>query len=141
MPEQHRFIRGMIAWIGFRQEAFSYVRDRRFAGVTKYSFIKLVQFAFDAISSFSIRPLRISLLFALVGVAIAALMALVAVIFAFQHRTVAGWASIVSMIAFFGSLQLVSLGIIGEYIGRTYIQVKKRPLFIVRRIYSSGRSD
>jgi glycosyltransferase involved in cell wall biosynthesis len=137
MPEQHRFIRGMIAWIGFRQEAFPYKRESRFAGVTKYPLIKLIQFAFDAITSFSIRPLRISLLFAMIGVALATLFALFAVLAVFGHHTVAGWASLASIITFFSSLQLICIGLIGEYIGRTYIQSKNRPLFIIREIYSS----
>ncbi len=135
MPEQHRFIRGMIAWIGFRQEAFLYQRAPRFAGTTKYPFTKLVQFAFDAISSFSIKPLRISLLFALVGTLLAMLLALFAFISYFDHRTVAGWASLASIIAFFSSLQLICIGLIGEYIGRTYIQVKNRPLFLIRAVH------
>lgn len=134
MPEQHRFIRGMIAWIGYKQEAFSYKRDPRFAGVTKYSFIKLVHFALDAISSFSIKPLRISLVFSMIGVLCAIFMAGLAVYSYVMGHGVAGWASLASIISFFASLQLICIGLIGEYIGRTYIQVKNRPLFIIRSI-------
>lgn len=135
MPEQHRFVRGMIAWIGFKQEAFSYKRAPRFAGSTKYPFHKLVAFAFDAISSFSIKPLRVSLLFALFGVFLAALLALYAIYGHFASRDmIAGWASLATIITFFASLQLICIGVIGEYIGRTYIQVKKRPLFIIREV-------
>ncbi|QQG35639.1 MAG: glycosyltransferase family 2 protein [Micavibrio aeruginosavorus] len=135
MPEQHRFVRGMIAWIGFRQEAFSYKRAPRFAGETKYPFHKLIAFAFDAISSFSIKPLRVSLLFAGFGVLLATLMAVYAIYAHFTDRNlVTGWASLATIIAFFASLQLVCIGVIGEYIGRTYIQVKNRPLFIIREV-------
>jgi dolichol-phosphate mannosyltransferase len=139
MPEQHRFIRGMIAWVGFRQEEFPYRRDARFAGVTKYPFHKLVQFAFDAISSFSIRPLRLSIIFALFGAALAGCLGLFAIWSYFQHRTISGWASLATIITFFSSLQLICIGVIGEYIGRTNIQVKNRPLFIVRDIYKAEK--
>lgn len=139
MPEQHRFIRGMIAWVGFRQEEFPYRRDARFAGVTKYPFHKLVQFAFDAISSFSIRPLRLSIIFALFGAALAGCLGLFAIWSYFQHRTISGWASLATIITFFSSLQLICIGVIGEYIGRTYIQVKNRPLFIVRDVYKTDK--
>lgn len=135
MPEQHRFIRGMIAWVGFKQEAYSYQRAPRFAGETKYPLHKLVAFAFDAITSFSIKPLRISLLFAMFGVGLAGLLALYAIYAHFTQSTmVTGWASLATIITFFASLQLICIGVIGEYIGRTYIQVKKRPLFIIRDV-------
>ena len=135
MPEHHRFIRGMISWIGFKQEAFLYERDARFSGVTKYPFHKLVQFAFDALSSFSIKPLRVSIVFALFGAFIAVLLALYAFYgYFFDRAVVAGWASLACIITFFGSLQLICIGLIGEYIGRTYIEVKNRPLFIIRDV-------
>lgn len=139
MPEQHRFVRGMIAWVGFKQEPFSYQRAPRFAGETKYPFHKLLAFAFDAISSFSIKPLRVSLLFALFGVGLALLLAAYALYAHFADSTLtAGWASLATIITFFSSLQLICIGVIGEYIGRTYMQVKKRPLFIVREITRGG---
>lgn len=140
MPEQHRFVRGMISWVGFRQEAFPYNRDARYAGVTKYPLIKLITFAFDAISSFSIRPLRVSLLFALFGAFLAFLLGLYVIYAYFTSRTISGWASLACILTFFSSLQLICIGVIGEYIGRTYIQSKGRPLFIVREIYrGTGR--
>lgn len=141
MPEQHRFIRGMIAWVGFKQEAYSYQRAPRFAGTTKYPFHKLIAFAFDAISSFSIKPLRVSLLFAGLGVVLATLMALYAIYAHFADRSlVTGWASLATIIAFFASLQLICIGVIGEYLGRTYIQVKNRPLFMVRDVLRGNGS-
>lgn len=137
MPERHRFIRGMIAWIGFKQEAFPYKRDPRFAGETKYPFLKLLQFAGDAISSFSIRPLRISIPFAMFGVFMACCMGVFAIIAYFVGNTAAGWASLATIISFYSALQLICIGLIGEYIGRTYIQVKNRPLFIIRDVYQT----
>jgi glycosyltransferase involved in cell wall biosynthesis len=134
MPEQQRFIRGMIAWIGFKQEAFPYKRDPRFAGITKYPLSKLLKFALDAISGFSIKPLRISMVFAAFGIALAGLLGLLALWSHFTQNTVSGWASLACMISFFSSLQLIALGVIGEYVGRTYIEVKNRPLFIVRTL-------
>ncbi len=134
MHEQHRFTRGMISWVGFRQEALLYKREARFAGKTKYNFIKLVKLAFDAISGFSIRPLRISLLFALLGAILAVGLGLYAFLSYFFYRTIAGWASLATIITFFSSLQLICIGIAGEYIGRIYMEVKGRPLFIVREV-------
>lgn len=141
MPEQQRFIRGMIAWIGFKQEAYIYERDPRFAGVTKYPFWKLVHFAMDAISSFSIRPIRIAIPFAMIGVLIALILAFYAVHGYFFGATVPGWASLACIIAFFSSMQLLCIGLIGEYIGRTYIEVKRRPLFIVQEVLRSSKKS
>jgi glycosyltransferase involved in cell wall biosynthesis len=135
MPEQHRFVRGMISWVGFRQEALPYDRDARFAGVTKYSFFKLLHLSLDAISSFSIRPLRISILFAIFGAVLAGFLGLFAIWSYYNHRSVSGWASLATIITFFSSLQLICIGMIGEYIGRTYIEVKNRPLYMIREIY------
>lgn len=135
MPEHHRFIRGMISWIGFKQEAFPYERHARYAGVTKYPFWKLIQFAFDAISSFSIKPLRLSIPFALFGAFLAFLLGCYAIIAYMLGGTAVGWASIATIITFFSALQLICIGLIGEYLGRTYIQVKGRPLFIINQVY------
>ncbi len=141
MPEQHRFIRGMIAWIGFEQEAFLYERDARYAGVTKYSFAKLIHFSIDAITSFSIRPLRISLLFALLGAILAFLLGSYAFYGYFFKDTISGWTSLATIVTFFSSLQLICIGLIGEYIGRTYIQTKERPLYMIRRLYKNGKKQ
>lgn len=134
MPEQQRFIRGMIAWIGFKQEAFEYERDPRFAGVTKYPFLKLIHFAIDAITSFSIRPLRIAIPFAVFGAFLAGILGLGAIISYFTGGTITGWASLACLITFFAALQLICIALIGEYIGRTFIEVKRRPLYIVHEV-------
>lgn len=134
MPEQHRFVRGLVAWLGFRQEALPYVRHARFAGETKYPLRKMLKLAIDAITGFSIRPLRASIGFALAsfGVALAILLyALVAWLFG---ETVRGWASLIVVVASFAGVQLLCLGIMGEYLGRMFMELKRRPLFVVREI-------
>ena len=141
MPEQQRFIRGMIAWIGFKQEAFLYERDERFAGVTKYPLLKLIHFAVDAISSFSIRPLRLAIPFALMGIVLAGVLALYAILSYFGGNVFPGWASLATIVTFFSSLQLLCLALIGEYLGRTFIEVKRRPLFIVSDVIREDGSD
>jgi len=140
MPEQQRFIRGMIAWIGYKQEAFEYERDARYAGVTKYPFLKLIHFAIDAITSFSIRPLRIAIPFAVFGAGLAGVLGLGAIYSHFTGGTIAGWASLACLITFFGALQLLCLALIGEYIGRTFIEVKRRPLYIINEVVRSAKN-
>jgi polyisoprenyl-phosphate glycosyltransferase len=139
MPERNRFIRGMIPWIGFRQEPVHYARSKRFAGVTKYPLSKMIGLALDGITSFSNAPLQTAFL---AGVAIAA----VSVFFAlyivvreiFFGFPVQGWSSIMVAILFIGSVQLVTIGILGEYVGRIYDEVKKRPMFILDLQASRG---
>jgi polyisoprenyl-phosphate glycosyltransferase len=134
MPEQHRFIRGMVAWIGFRQVAVTYHRDARFAGKTKYSLRTMIRFAVDAITSFSAAPLRLSLYFSLWSVLLAFLVGLYALWKWATGATVPGWTSITVILLAFGGMQMFCIGIIGEYIGRIYTQSKQRPLFVIRSI-------
>jgi len=134
MPERSRFLRGMVSWIGFRQEPLLYDRAARLAGETKYPFFKMFRFAVDAITSFSIVPLRIaSGLGALLGVG-----ALIVLFYAmmrwFEGRVVQGWTSLVIVDMIAASMQLFILGMIGEYLGRLYIESKRRPLFIIESI-------
>lgn len=136
MPEYQRFIRGMVAWIGFHQIPVQYRRARRFAGVTKYPLRKMLNFAIDAITGFSITPLRASLLVALFFIMCAALLAIF-IIFAWLHRgVVPGWTSLFLGLLIFSSVQLFALSVIGEYLGRIYMQTKQRPLFVIREILS-----
>jgi dolichol-phosphate mannosyltransferase len=132
MPEQARFLRGMVAWAGFRQVAVDYDRAPRLAGTTKYPFWKMVSLAMGALSSFSIKPLRLGIWlgfiasgFALAGVVYALVVRL------FTSNWVPGWAALFIAVLFVGGVQLISLGIIGEYVGRIYGEVKRRPLFLV----------
>jgi dolichol-phosphate mannosyltransferase len=138
MPEQHRFIRGMVAWAGFKQVAVPYVRDARYAGQTKYSLPKMVSFAADALTGFSTRPLRLSFYLALMGMTIAALLAIYALAQWSLGDTIAGWTSLILVVVLFGSIQLLCLGIMGSYVGRTYLESKRRPLFVIREVITQA---
>lgn len=131
MPERARFIRGMFAWAGFRQIGIEYVRDPRVAGETKYPMSKMIRLAFDALSSFSIKPLQIATRLAFLTLIVAALMLVYVFWSLILYNTVAGWASTVLVISFFSGIQLLTLGIMGEYLGRLYIEAKGRPLFFI----------
>ncbi len=134
MPEHHRFIRGMVSWIGMRQEALPYNRAARFAGETKYPLSKMIRFALDAITGFSIRPLRIaSILGCCFGISTLLLLAYVLVNYIFG-KTVEGWTSLAVIVLALGSAQLFVLGVMGEYLGRLYMESKGRPLFIIQEV-------
>jgi dolichol-phosphate mannosyltransferase len=142
MPEQHRFVRGMIAWIGFRQVGVPYRRDARFAGSSKYPLRKMVRFAVDAITGFSVAPLRLSLYLGIGSVIVAFLVGLFAIYAWFVLQTIHGWTSLVIIVLTFGAMQMFCLAIMGEYIGRTYIQTKQRPLFVIESIHvASAEAD
>ncbi len=141
MPERHRLLRAMCSWVGFKQVGVKYERAERFAGTTKYPLKKMVNLALDGILSFSTLPLR---LLTIVG-AITAALSLLATLYAlyvrlFTHRWVQGWATLFIAILFFSGLQIVSVGVIGEYVGRIYTEAKQRPLYIVREILRSTLS-
>ena len=142
VKERNRYVRGIISWLGFRQTGVEYVRDKRFAGETKYPLKKMLRFAFDGITSFSIKPLKLS---SYVGgvVSFAGFAYLLVVIFLklFTDHTVAGWASVMAVSLFFNGVVLMMLGIIGEYIGRIYDEAKGRPLYVVREILNFSASD
>jgi glycosyltransferase involved in cell wall biosynthesis len=131
MPEQHRFIRGMVSWIGGRQVALPYARAARQAGTTKYPFRKMVRLAIDAVTSFSVRPLRIATWFGLIF----ALVALALVVFSLvqwsRGAVIDGWTSLMAATSLFAGVQLIVLGIFGEYLGRLVQESKNRPLFLV----------
>jgi dolichol-phosphate mannosyltransferase len=139
MPESHRFIRGMITWVGFRQVGIRYRRAPRVAGETKYTLRRMAGFALDAITSFSVKPLRLafyaglSLCAASVGMFIVSLWAYLA------HDTVRGWMSLTSIVLLFFAAQFLFLGLIGEYVGRLYVESKRRPLFIIDTVLCGGR--
>ena len=138
MKERHRFVRGMIAWVGHEQVALEYAREARYAGETKYPLRKMLKFAGDAITGFSIAPLRLATTISYLALFAAFVLAAVVLVAVVQGRTVPGWASITLVISFFSGVQLLSLGIIGEYLGRLYLEAKGRPLTIVsRRTYDT----
>jgi glycosyltransferase involved in cell wall biosynthesis len=134
MPERDRFVRGMVSWLGFSQAAVPYRRAARAAGVTKFSLFKMLRFATDGIVSFSILPLRLATWVGFAASGIALLGILITVIERLMgvEGLVKGWASILVAILFIGGVQLICMGIIGEYIGRIYGESKRRPLYVVR---------
>jgi polyisoprenyl-phosphate glycosyltransferase len=137
MPEQDRFMRGMVAWLGGRQTELLYDRDPRFAGETAYTYAALLRLAAAAITSFSTVPLRLAVYLAFLGIVIGfALMAYT--IFSFVvGRSVPGWTSLGMMLCFFSVGQFFCLAIIGTYLGRVFMQVKGRPLYFVDRVVTS----
>jgi polyisoprenyl-phosphate glycosyltransferase len=133
LPERHRFLRGLIPWIGFRQTRVEYQAPARWAGQSKYTFLKNIRFALEGITAFSFFPLRLVTMFGSL-IAVSSLVYGLAAVGSLWlgGRNVPGWTSLLCCVLFFGGSQLVVLGIIGEYQGRTLEQVKGRPLYIVR---------
>lgn len=137
MRERHRFVRGMTSWVGFRQTGVEYVREERFAGETHYPFRKMLKFALDAITGYSYAPLQIAtfLGFLIAGLsAVAVVLVIYARLFmgAAGQEQFHGQATTLVMVLFLGGVQLITLGVIGEYLGRIYDEVKGRPLYLVR---------
>ncbi len=133
MPERHRFMRGLVSWTGFRQMPIEYDRQGRQSGSTKYFLRTMIRFALDGVTSFSIVPLQLatSLGFLITVITILAAIAVLLLKFVFDH-TIQGWASLMLTILFIGGVQLFVVGVLGEYIGRIYEEVKKRPLYIIQ---------
>jgi len=140
LRERHRFIRGMVGWVGFKQTQVEYERKKRRAGVTKYPFIKMLSFAVDATVSFSIVPLRLCFLVALLlNIAVLGYLTYAtAMVLIFNVKLVPGWTSLLLSILGFGTCNLISVGIMGEYVGRIYEESKDRPLYLVA---STERGD
>jgi dolichol-phosphate mannosyltransferase len=135
MPERDRFLRGMVSWVGFKQTMVPYRRAPRFAGTTKYPLLRMIRFAVDGILSFSIVPLRLA---TFIGFGASSL-ALVGCLWAlgvrlFTNRWMPGWTSVMLAVLFMGGVQLLCLGILGEYLGRIYGEAKRRPLYIVQEM-------
>jgi dolichol-phosphate mannosyltransferase len=132
LREHHRFVRGMVAWIGFKQIAVRYQRPARFAGETKYPLKKMFKFAVDGITSFSIVPLKIATWLGVLAGALAVVVAGWAMyVRLYLAAVVPGWTTITILVALGSSAQLIMTGILGEYVGRIYEEVKRRPLYIV----------
>jgi dolichol-phosphate mannosyltransferase len=132
MRERNRFLRGMSVWVGFTQTAVPYERDARFAGESKYTPGRMVRFALDAIVSFSHRPLQVATLAGFVVAAIAFLGIPFALVLKATGGYVSGVATVLLAVLLLGGIQLITVGIIGEYLGRVYDEVKRRPLYVVR---------
>lgn len=140
MRERHRFIRGMVSWVGGRQVPVAYDRKPRFAGRTKYPMRKMISFALDAVTSFSVVPLRLVTYLALsiIVVALLAGVTLFVVKLVNPDFFIPGFPAMMLTIVFFGGVQLLALGVIGEYVGRMYESIKARPIYILEGVYQAG---
>ncbi len=136
LPETRRFMKGLFAWVGFRTAYVDYARPERVAGTTKFDGWRLWNFALEGLTSFSTDPLRIwtylGFVVSLVSFLFASFITLKVIVYGID---VPGYASLMVAVTFLGGLQLIGIGVIGEYLGRTYIELKRRPVFIVRHIY------
>ena len=132
MRERNRFLRGMTVWVGYRQAAVPYMRDPRYAGETKYTLPKMLRFSLDAISSFSHRPLQLATLLGFLISTLAFIAIPVVVALRLAGSYLPGFGSVTIAVLLLGGIQLIALGIIGEYVGRIYDEVKGRPLYLVR---------
>jgi dolichol-phosphate mannosyltransferase len=142
MREPDRYLRGLFAWVGFKQTSVSYERGPRAAGESKYSLMRMLRFAADGLLSFSTVPLRVTLAsgFVIAGLAFAAGIAAV-LLKIFGAFTTPGWASLIVVLSFFSGVQLIVLGTIGLYVGRIYAQGKDRPLYLVDRAVGFGQQS
>jgi polyisoprenyl-phosphate glycosyltransferase len=140
MRERSRFVRGLVAWAGFKQVSVEFERQGRFSGETKYPLSKIVQFAFNGIISFSDKPLKIA---SFMGI-LCSLCSLVMIFWGFYSKifrpgtTLSGWTFVFVAILFLGGVQLFTIGIIGEYISRIYDESKSRPLYVVSEVVNRG---
>ncbi len=132
MRERNRFLRGMTVWVGYTQAAVPYRRDSRYAGETKYTLSKMLRFSFDAISSFSDRPLQLATLFGFMISTLAFIAIPVVVVLRILGSYLPGFSALTILVLLLGGIELIAIGIIGEYVGRIYDEVKGRPLYLVR---------
>jgi glycosyltransferase involved in cell wall biosynthesis len=141
MPEHDRYVRGMVAWLGFTTAEVSYVRDARHAGQTKYPLTKMVRLALDGIMAFSVRPLRLATVmgFVVSASAFAAAIVLTILRLAGHISVVQGWTSLAVLVLLLAGVQLITVGVLGEYVGRIYNEVRRRPLYLVRDTDERGR--
>jgi polyisoprenyl-phosphate glycosyltransferase len=138
MPEQARFIRGMVAWIGFKQIPFAYDRQERFAGATKYPLKKMLRFALDALTGFSSAPLKLAS-HAGLALSIGSVVLIVYIAFAWATgQSIQGWTSLMLVVVVLGAVQMFVLALMGEYIGRLYNEAKRRPLYVVQEVAGEG---
>ncbi len=131
-PEKDRFNRGLVAWMGFRQGFVNYVAPPRTAGKTKYTFRKMIRLGLNGITAFSSKPLRIAAYLGIITISIGLLYVLYALITFLAGKTTPGWTSLVAIVVLLGGVQLLCLGIIGEYIARIYNETKNRPLYFIK---------
>jgi dolichol-phosphate mannosyltransferase len=141
MPERSRFLRGMTVWIGFTQTGVAYQRAARTAGETKFSLAKMLRFSFDAISSFSYFPLQLATVLGFLISGLAFLAIPLTVVARLQGIFVPGISSTLVVILLLGGIQLITLGVVGEYVGRIYDEVKRRPLYVVKATANVDHDD
>ncbi len=134
MPEHDRYVRGMVAWLGFTTAEVGYVRNARYAGETKYPLTRMVRLALDGIMAFSVRPLRLATLagFVVSASAFVAAVALIVLRLTGHLSVVQGWTSLAVLVLLLAGVQLITVGVLGEYVGRIYNEVRRRPLYLVR---------
>jgi glycosyltransferase involved in cell wall biosynthesis len=138
LPERQRFMKGLFAWVGFRTVTIDYARGKRMAGATKFSGFALWNFALEGFTSFSTAPLKIWTYLGALGALSTLIYAVFIVFYTVFHGTrVPGYASLLVAVLFFGSVQLMSIGLLGEYIGRIYLETKQRPSYLVRKTYGN----
>jgi glycosyltransferase involved in cell wall biosynthesis len=137
MPEQDRFLRGMVAWLGGRQSEVLYDRDSRFAGNTGYTLVKMVKLAMAGLTSFSTVPLRLAAIFTMFGILIGCAVALYAVAGRLFGHVVPGWTSLALVMVFFSTAQLACQAVMSVYVGRIFMQVKQRPLFLIDEVVTT----
>lgn len=142
LPERRRFMKGLFAWVGFNAATVEYVRQPRVAGSTKFSGWRLINFAIEGITSFSTAPLRLTT-YAGIGISFLAFLYAAFVILRTLIHGVdwPGYSSLIVVVLFLGGVQLISVGIVGEYVGRIYMESKQRPVYVIQRRYRKGRSD
>ena len=143
MPERNRYVRGMVAWVGFPQCGVEYGRDARFAGETNYTLMKMVSLAFDGITSFSDRPLRLAMQWGAFVTALSFAFALwvIGASIVDPSGGIRGWPSLMAVVLFLGGIQLLSIGVLGEYIGRVYREAKGRPLYVTEELIGGSSTD
>ena len=138
LPESRRFMKGLFAWVGFRTAVVDYVRPERVAGTTKFNGWRLWNFALEGVTSFSTDPLRIwTYIGSIVSLLSFLFAAFIAVKVLIRGVDVPGYASLMVAVTFLGGLQLIGIGVLGEYLGRTYMEAKRRPVYLIRRVYES----
>jgi glycosyltransferase involved in cell wall biosynthesis len=133
MPEYDRYLRGMIAWVGYPQIGIEYNRDKRNFGETKYTLKKMIELASSAVLSFSLKPLRLAIAIGTFSAFLAGAVLVYALIIKFYGSVVPGWTTLTVLISFFSGIQLICIGLLGEYVGRAFIQSKSRPTFIIEK--------
>ena len=132
LEEKDRFTRGLISWMGFKQAIVEFEAPRRMSGVSKYTFRKMIHFAWDGITSFSSKPLKFSLYIGLLSLLLGFIYSVYALVEYISGNTIPGWTSMMMVILFLGGAQLLSLGIIGQYLSRIFNETKNRPSYFIQ---------